>query len=154
MTANISSKAIALAGISVLIAGSIAVVTTIAQGYLFEIKKAMAEMEKARGAIEMARASNLDAVNKLKGTENAAGAVITAAKLDAGAIMAAAYRTAAATENASKQQADGLYRATEESVAAENGVFRSFTQPIFLDPAKRIAALNLKTAVRHCFPRG
>jgi len=149
MTTNISSKAIALAGISVLIAGSIAIVNTIAQGSLFETKKAIAELEKAnaekekaKADLEMAKAQYLDAVNKLKGTENMAGAAIAAAGEQSRAIVIGAQQTATAMIRAAQLNADGLVRATTESVRAENGMFDDVTKPMFADPARKVTALN------------
>lgn len=151
MTTNISSKAIALAGISVLIAGSIAIVNTIAQGSLFETKKAIAELEKAnaekekaKAELEMAKAQYLDAVNKLKGTENMAGAAIAAAGEQSKAMIIASQHTATGMIHAANLNAEGLVRATTESVRAENGMFDDVTRPMFADPAKKVAALNEK----------
>lgn len=145
MTANISLKAIALAGISVLIAGSIAIVNTVSQGYLFEAKKATAELEKARAAehtatAEMekalaaqraAEAAKLDAENKLKGTENAAMAVITGAQIEA-----------AAAKIVGKLQADSFVRGQEIAMYPETAMVNSFTKPFVLEPAQKTAALN------------
>jgi hypothetical protein len=149
MTTTISSKAIALAGISVLIAGSIAIVNTIAQGSLFETKKAIAELEKAnaekekaKAELEMAQAQYLDAVNKLKGTENMAASAIAAASEQAKAQMIAAQLTATGLIKAANLNAEGLVRATTESVRAENGMFDDVLKPMFADPTKRVAVLN------------
>ena len=149
MTTTISSKAIALAGISVLIAGSIAIVNTIAQGSLFETKKAIAELEKAnaekekaKAELEMAKAQYLDAVNKLKGTENMAASAIAAASEQARAQMIAAQHMATAMIKAANLNAEGLVRATTESVRAENGMFDDVMKPMFAEPAKRLAVLN------------
>ncbi len=149
MTTTISAKAIALAGISVLIAGSIAIVNTIAQGSLFETKKAIAELEKAnaekekaKAELEMAKAQYLDAVNKLKGTENMAASAIAAASEQARAQMIAAQHTATAMIKAANLNAEGLVRATTESVRAENGMFDDVMKPMFAEPAKKLSALN------------
>lgn len=142
MLTNISSKALALGGITVLIAGAIAIVNTISQGYLFEIKKATAALEEAKASHESAKAQLVDAENKLKGTENTAVATVTAAQLEATATKIAAQHNAQAIVAAAERQAQGLIRATEESVHAENTMFDDLTGPMLTGPAKRMAEIN------------
>ncbi len=149
MTTTISSKAIALAGISVLIAGSIAIVNTIAQGSLFETKKAIAELEKAnaekekaKAELEMAKAQYLDAVNKLKGTENMAASAIAAASEQAKAQMIAAQHTATGLIKAANLNAEAMVASTQVMMRPENGMFDDVTKPMFAEPAKKLAVLN------------
>ena len=90
----------------------------------------------------MAKAQYLDAVNKLKGTENMAASAITAAIEQARATMIAAQQMAGGMTASARLTAEGLVRATTESVRAENGMFDDVTKPMFADPARKLAALN------------
>ena len=149
MNANFTSKGIALAGISVLTAGLIASGTVVTEAYLFKIKEASAaietakaEMQKAIAAQLVAKAAELDAKNKLTGTENAAAAVIAAAQLEAGGMKAAAQVNSAAVVAAAQHQAGGIVRAAQETAFADNAVVRDLTGPIFLEPVKKIVTIN------------
>ena len=137
MTANISTKAIALAGISVTIAGGIAVVKTVSEAYLYQIKGATAEMEKARAA-------QLDAANKLKGTENAAAAVIAAAVEQAKANVAASNALAGATRDAAIANARGMVEAMGVGTYVDNTTFDGLTKPFLVEPMAEISRLNTR----------
>ena len=81
--------------------------------------------------VEVSSSGDGDAINKLKGTENAAGAVVAAAQIDAAAIRAAAQQNAIGTMQAAKINAEGLVAATTINMHPENEMYDSVTGPLF-----------------------
>jgi hypothetical protein len=135
MTTSIGSKTIALAGISILVAGTIAVVDTVAKGYLFEIKKATAELQKSEAEMAQARAT-------VGAAEQVANGAVEAAKRQAEASIAAANSTASGMIAAAKHQRDGQVESARLTALADNGFYQNVTGPMFADPISKISQLN------------
>jgi hypothetical protein len=135
MTTTISSKAMALAGISVLVAGTIAVVDTVAKGYLFEIKKATAELEKAQAEMAQAKAT-------VSASEQVANGTLGAAQAQANATVAAASRTASAMVESAARAAKGQVESARLSSYTDNNTYDHLTGPMIADPVSKISQLN------------
>lgn len=135
MTTTISSKAIALAGISVLVAGSVAVVGKVGEGYMWQIKMATAELQKSEAEMAQAKAT-------FAAAQQIATASIAAAKEQAHATEKAARDNMNGMIVSSINQANGQYRSARESAHADNATYDGITGPMIADPLTKISTLN------------
>jgi hypothetical protein len=142
MLANFSPKGIAMAGITFLFAGGIAIVVETTKGELFEIRKSISTIEEAKASNKAAEAQYLDAMNKLKGVLETAAAMNNVGKLQADATVAASIRLAQATRDAAKTAGDSLIIATGVNSHPDNEMYDSMTGPLFGEPTKQMADLN------------
>lgn len=135
MPLTTKTKAIVLAAISILIACVVALVNTMAQAHLYEIKKATAELEKAK-------AEESKGINALKGMEATADAMLKSALAQERAMN----RVALSTEHAALTNGEALKKSTETAYLSENSVYQGLTGPIIVEPSKKTSELNTEIA--------
>jgi hypothetical protein len=144
MFTNITTKTIALGGISGLFMIGGAMGVEITKATLFEIRKSIASIEESKAANKAAEAQALDAINKLKAAIETATAMNNVGQLQANATIVAANQMSKAMRDAAIAQARGLVDSTTINAHPDNEMYDSITGPLFGEPNKKIAELNAK----------
>lgn len=137
---QLKTKAVLIALILTLGAGVIAILDTIAKGYLYEIRTSIAALQTSGAAEKTALGVILAAINSYRSAEVNSDAVVKAAIAQGNATV----EMARATRDAANANAQALRDSTATAYLADNTTFKEFTEPVFLGPAKRIAELNDK----------
>lgn len=149
MTGSLSTSKGLWAGASVAFALSVALVSTIAQGYLWEGPNARSNKQLANAAeisstaeIIASDAAQKDAMNTLQAAIEQANAVIRSANTQATAMIGVANLTSQAQRIAAKDQAEAVIVASKEVSKAQNAEYDQITRRFFGDPVEKADELN------------